>query len=180
MPMTQWIAILAIFVAIQLTSCGRQNASTRSPLTDPGPVPTLPPTPPGPTGPKLQIYFFGNETCDDCKKVIPETQSIADALPPEQRARLVMTLLVSCAGSPCNVKPTQEIADRYRDQLHLNFKAAADPWRWTWFRKFIPGKLQVPAAAVLDEKGEILRAFPAGSTSFVPSEIVQFAVSQLK
>lgn len=177
-------AVLAFLAATQLTSCGRQNGSSRStqsdPVSTPTPIPTPGPTDPGPVGPKIWIYFFGNETCDDCKKHIPEAETLANALPESQRKRLVMTLFVSCAGSPCNVKPTQEIADRYRDQLRLGFGAAADPWRWTVFRKYIPGKMQVPAAAVLTENGELLKAFPAGATSFVPSEILAFAASQLK
>jgi len=160
---------MVLAVALVVLSCGKE------------PVRTNPTPPPVEGGSKLKLIVFGNETCDDCKRDLPDIDAQLANLSENQRKRLEVTLLVPCAGNPCNIKPTQEIADRYKSQLKVAFLAAPDPWRWTTFRKLIPGKTQVPAAAILDEKGEtVLQAFTAGSTTFVPSEIVAAVQEKLK
>jgi hypothetical protein len=74
------------------------------------------------------------------------------------------------------VAPTPEVAEQYRQALHLEAKSVADEWRWKTFRKFVGGSLVLPGAAILDSTGHVVRSFRAGRTTFVPSEIVADAL----
>lgn len=150
-----WAAILLF-----LAACG----VAPSPSTSPG------------SG-SATLVVFGAGYCESCKHRFPELKRHLDAVPGKERLTVRIYLT---AGSPPSVRPTQAMADDYRDHYFLGAQSAPDPWRWQNFQRLLPGqRLEVPAAVVLSPSGAVLRTYTAGDTVFVPSDIAHFIRQQL-
>ena len=174
--MTKRLWLLTILV-LALSGCGRYYAGgqpARPPAT-----PTPPPT--NFVGKRTSLFLFGAGFCTKCKTQFPDINHKLTEMPAHQRGLLDLKLYY-VAGDPSNVRPTQDLADGYRDSYLSLAVALPDlPWRWFTFRAMLPGvKLDVPAAVVLDEENQVIKRFTAGDTTFVPAEIVSFVESRLK
>lgn len=173
--MTQrlWLLTLTSFA---LVGCGRYFA---------GGQPARPPATPTPvvmvSGKRTTLTVFGAGFCTKCKKQFPEINEALSRLTDKERALLDIRLFF-VAGEPSSVRPTQGLAENYRDAYFPLAGAEPDlPWRWANFKVMLPGvKLDVPAAVVSDETGEIVKRFPAGDTTFVAAEIASFVEARLK
>jgi thiol-disulfide isomerase/thioredoxin len=128
-----------------------------------------------PSTKSVTLALFGAPWCSECKTEMPAIQAQMNKLKNSQRAFIDVVLYVTTSGNPA-VPPTQEVADQYKEIVHLHGKAYPDEWRWKNFRNWVGGGFVLPGAAVLDAQGNVLKAFRAGPSSFVPSEIVAFAV----
>jgi hypothetical protein len=156
-----FVFVLAVATTLSSGGCGSNTVSqTGNP-------------PPGGTG-RSRLVVFGAGYCTICKIRFPEIQALLDGLPAGVRDRIDVELLVT-AGDPASVRPTDALAAAYQARVGLKGTARADEWRWQTFRRLIGPKLEVPAAAVIDEQGRVRRVFTAGETSFVPQEIVAVA-----
>jgi thiol-disulfide isomerase/thioredoxin len=123
----------------------------------------------------VTLALFGAPWCSECKTDLPAIQARLDALTNTQRAFIDVVLYVTTAANP-SAPPTQEGAEQYLSAVHLKGRAFADEWRWKTFKKLVGGGFVLPGAAVLDSEGNVLRAYRAGPTTFVPGEIVDFAL----
>ncbi len=132
-----------------------------------------------PQGKDITLALFGAPWCSECKTAMPAIQAELDALKPSVSAFVRTKLYVTTSANP-SVPPTQQVADEYREAVHLKGTTEPDPWRWTHFRKWIGGSFTLPAAVVLNDGGEVLRVFRAGPTTFVPTEIVSAAVEAIQ
>ena len=158
-----------------LFACGRYYAGGQ-----PVRPPVEPVTPPAIEGKRTTLTVFGAGFCSKCKTQFPElSQSISTMSAAEKKILDVKMYLV--AGEPSNVHPTQDLADQYKDAHFTVANSFPDlPWRWANFKINMPGaRLEVPAAVVSDENGQIIKRFPAGETSFVPAEIFAFIQSRI-
>jgi hypothetical protein len=156
-----FVVVLVVAAGLTLFGCGK-NTGTQG--GDPGPSGTG----------RARLVIFGAGYCTICKIRFPEIQQQLDALPAVERDRIGVELLVT-AGDPASVRPDDQMAVAYQARVGLKGSAKADKWRWQEFRRLIGPKLEVPAAAVLDEKGNVKRVFTAGDTTFLPQEIVAVA-----
>jgi thiol-disulfide isomerase/thioredoxin len=132
-----------------------------------------------PTRKKVTLALFGAPWCSECKTDMPAIQAELDKLKASQRAFIDTVLYVTTSGNP-SVPPTQEGAEQYRETVHIKGRALADEWRWKNFRQWVGGALVLPGAAVLDEQGNVLKAFRAGPTTFIPTEIVDYTVRSIE
>lgn len=123
---------------------------------------------------RITLMLFGAPWCTACKQDLPAIEKAIGELPARQRVGLRTQLYVTTDVSP-SAPATQKVAEAYRNALHLEAPAFADAWRWKGFKKYVGGDLVLPGAAVLDPSNNILRAYRAGGTTFVPAEIVDFA-----
>lgn len=158
----------SLILCTLLVACGKEQ----------GPGPISGPPHDLPTGQNVTLLLFGAPWCTSCKSKLPELQRLLHAQPPSIQSKLAVVFYVTSAASP-GEPPTQGVADTYAEYLHLTATALPDPWRWQNFKKFIPGPMTVPAAAVLDAQGKRLRYYTASDTSFVPVEINRFVASQI-
>lgn len=170
-----WTSFLLLVV---LSGCGRYYA---------GGQPARPPAPPTPTptnfvsGKRTGLYVFGAGFCSKCKTQFPDLNRRLGELTSHERGLLNLKLYY-VAGDPSNVRPTQDLADGYRENYLPLAVALPDlPWRWFNFKALLPDvKLDVPAAVVLDENDQVIKRYPAGDTTFVPAEIASFVEARLK
>ncbi len=132
-----------------------------------------------PRGNQVTLALFGAPWCSECKTEMPAIQAELDKLSRTQASFVDVVLYVTTSGNP-SVPPTQEVADQYRSVLHIKAKALPDEWRWKNFRRMVGGSFVLPGAALLDSSGNVVRAFRAGPTDFVPSEIVSSAIKLTK
>lgn len=159
LPFGLFVAALALS-ALSFSGCG-SNTGTQGGGGLPG------------TG-RARLVVFGAGYCTVCKVRFPEIQAQLDKMPAADRERIAVELFVT-AGDPASQHPNEEMAAAYLTRVGLKGTAKADPWRWQTFRRLVGTKLEVPAAAVLDESGNVKRVFTAGDTTFVPQEIVAVA-----
>jgi thiol-disulfide isomerase/thioredoxin len=164
-----WTWNALVLAGLLVLACGKQPSGVQN---QPGTTPTI-------EGKQVTVAVFGAPWCTECKQDLPLIQNEYDRLSPEQKAAIGLQLYVTTAGNPA-VAPTQEIAEQYRAALGITMPAVADEWRWKNFRKLVGGDIVLPGAAVLDSTGAVLKSFRAGPTTFVPSEIMAFAVQNLK
>lgn len=170
-----------------ILGCGREAISPVSPdepipvpgPVPPGPTPPVPPLPPAPGQEKVIVAVFGAPWCSACKSGIPEVQRQLKKLPASKLAQIDFRLYVP-TGANSGSRPTQAVADQYKQILHLDLATAyVDPYRWTNYQDWVGSYLAIPAAAILDEKLNVLRRYPPG-VGFSPPDIAHFAASQVK
>ena len=163
---------LSIFTfAIVLASCGSDKVGS-------GANPSAPPNTNPPAETKATLALFGAPHCGSCKESFPKIQALLDAVPADRAKSLYVIMYVT--ESEPDKPASQEIADSYKEFLHFKGTAVVDQWRWKKFREYIRGALQLPGAAILDANGKVLQSFRAGSTTFIPSEIVKAAEEAAK
>jgi len=133
--------------------------------------PEVIPIPPTPPGVVVIIDTFVATWCGPCKIQLPKVQDELDSLSKSVRGQIEFRLHVIDVDA-------QASADKYRDQLGLDAKAFPD-MNGKVFRSMKIGS-SIPAGIVLDKDGKVLKRYPAGGMSFVPSEIVKFAASHAK
>lgn len=156
-----------VITCLIVLACGKEQK----------PDPLIGPAPGGEK--KVTLAIFGAPWCTECKTDLPAIQTAVDGLSEDQKKNLDVRLYVTTSGNPA-VPPTNEVAQQYKEALNLKMESAPDEWRWKKFKTLVGGELVLPGAAVLDAEGKVLKSFRAGATSFVPAEIVAFAVQSTK
>jgi len=145
-----------LFALLLIAGCGSDQASS--------PQPSI--------GQKTTLALFGAPWCGECKHKLPQVNQLIQNESNEFRNAVSIYVYVP-TGAGISEKPTQQTADKYKEQLGLSGEAKVDPWMWTNFKKWVGNRLELPAAVVLSEDGRVIRAFKAGNTSFLPEEIVR-------
>ncbi len=158
-------SVFVFSFALLISSCGGENVGA-------GSSPSTPPENP-PVEAKATLALFGAPHCSNCKESFPQIQALLDQMPADRAKSLYVVMYVT--ESKPNERPTPEVAESYRAYLQLKAPAFVDEWRWKKFREYVGGSLQLPGAAILDANGKVLHSFRAGSTTFIPSEIVKAA-----
>lgn len=165
--------LLILVPVLILAGCGKQESQRQPPpITTPGE--------------KMTLVVFGAKYCEVCKSKFPEIQKLLNDLPADSKKRLSVKLYVT-AGAPPDEHPTEEIAIQYRNDYMPGVTTVLPdlPWRCGNYQKILSDykdkkKCIVPAAAVLNEKGETVKYFPPGNSTFVSQEIVGFAKARVK
>lgn len=169
LPQSVRCLLIVLFVVV---GCGRETAPVA--LNVPSPVPVKP----SPERGKVIVAVFGAPWCPACKSAIPEVQRQLKKLPDTKLAQIEFRLYVPTGANSAN-RPTQDVADQYKQTLGLDLATAhVDPWKWTLYQKWIGGSASIPAAAVLDDKENVLTRFRAGS-QFDAQDIARFAASRV-
>lgn len=140
-----------------LASCGKATQGGKQ-----DPLPTK----------NVELVLFSAPWCTKCKDKHPKIQEqikAATVYAPHIKFKLFVT-----TGALSNEPPTQQLAEDYNtNDLHIDGPAFADEWRWKTFRKLLPGTpMELPAAVLLDDAGNVLKAFPPGEGTFVVDDIV--------
>ncbi len=112
---------------------------------------------------KVIVAVFGAPWCSACKTQIPRLEAAILKLDKSIQERIDLRFYVT-TGLNSNTAPNQDVADRYRNSLHLTALAYPDPWKWQNFRKWVGGEFVIPGAAVLDPKEKVLKSFRGGAT----------------
>lgn len=147
-----------ILTALLLVSCGRYQP-TETPEIEDCPIPVD-------VSKKVIVAVFGAPWCSACKNQIPELDKALlklGAINEKIEFRFYVT-----TGTNSAVAPTQDIADRYRDSLHISASSNIDPWKWKYFRAWVGGELLLPGAAILSHDQKVIKQFRGG---FNPSEV---------
>ncbi len=156
-----------VITCLIVLACGKQNK----------PDPFVGPAPGG-GDKKVTLALFGAPWCTECKKDLPSIQAAVDGLTEDQKKNLTVRLYVTTAGNPAR-PPTEEVAQKYKESLKLKFETVPDV-RWEKFNQWVKGDQFLPAAAVLDANGNVLKAFRSGATTFSPEEVLGFALQSTK
>lgn len=80
---------------------------------------------------------------------------------------------------PNKERPTDEMAQTYRNNLELSFDAVADPWRWKTYRTYIQNTWNLPAAVIVSQSGELQHIFVA-PPSYAAQELIDYLYERLK
>lgn len=161
---------------LAVVSCGVEKKQAVVPSPSPVPVPTPVPVPVPIPGAKKIIAVFGAPWCGACKTLLPELERELQGLPKTKRDEIDFRLYIT-TGATSSAKPTQDVAERYRDALGLSATAYIDPWYWTNYKAWVSKSLAIPAGVLQDEAGKVLRVYNAGN-SFSPAKIVEDATNQ--
>ena len=148
-----------LIAVLVLASCG-QSTPPAPPVTVTEPKPTT-------------LLLFGAGFCQDCKRDFPKIHEGLERLSEKAKGHLSVNLYYVAGYHPSET-PTQGAADQYAKLYFPTAIPLPDP-KWAMYKNVMePGaKLMVPAAVIVDRStGEIVKRFKAGSTSFVPAEIV--------
>lgn len=168
-------AVVTFLAILMLAGCGAESVGPQDPIN---PNPVIDPVKPDPQKPvvKSVIALFGAPPCSVCKSAFPDVQARLKNLPKDLRQTIDFRVYVT-TGAGWSDPVNQQIADGYRDMLKLDATAYPDQG-WKLFAEMVGGQRVIPAGAVLSAKtGKVLKRFRAGSTTFIPSEIVSFALS---
>lgn len=157
--------ITFILGLVLLASCGRHSLTLLGGIKPP---------PPSTDKKKVTLAVFCAPTVPECQSALPALQTQIDALPEAERESVEVVLYVT-SGATSSVPATQELADQFLAATKLKARAQPDEWRAKNFFDMVGGTLAVPAAAVVDLDGVVLKSFRAGATSFVPAEIAASA-----
>lgn len=125
----------------------------------------------------VTVALFGAPWCSNCKTSFPQIQQEINALTPDKQSRVTLFLYVPTGRQATDDKPTDAGAEEYRQALGLNGKSKADP-KWKVFRRLVGDEQALPAAAILNEQGEVIKKYRGGD-GFVSKDIVSFAASVL-
>ncbi len=109
--------------------------------------------------------------------MLPDIQSYLNVLPKADRDK-IQFVLYTPTGATATAQPNIEIAYAYAKELGLSAEPKVDPWSWQMFKAHVSKYRALPAAALIDEKGETIRSFPPGS--FSPEDPVNWAVRHTK
>lgn len=133
------------------------------------------------TGEKnVRLLVFGAHWCGTCSAELPKLQEELKARLGDQASRVNVELWVPTGKTPAS-RPTQAVAEEYREKVGLDASVHVDEWHWKQFKKLFPGVTPaLPAGVLLTTEGTTLREFPPGETTFVPSEIVSEVAKQLQ
>ncbi len=120
---------------------------------------------------KVELVLFSAPWCTKCKDKHPQIQAQIKAA--TEYAPFIKFKLYVTTGALSNEPPTQALAEEYNaNVLHIDGPAFADEWRWKNFRKLVGGTMELPAAALLDEAGNVIKAFAPGETTFLVDDVV--------
>ncbi len=161
--------LISVFTLFFLLSCGQQTVTQKSDPTD--------------GSKQLSLVMFGAPWCEYCKTKFPTINEGLNAELTAKDARVKAILYVETGQS--KLKPaTQEEADGYRDLLKLTATAVAEQHlsgrKWKKYQEVFPGQDQLlPAAVLYDEKGTVLKLFPA-TPAIEPQEIISAVKERLK
>lgn len=157
--MTTWRNLLVIGV-LALAGCGQQTGGTGEPTTFPVPGDA-----------NYTLVLFGAPWCTNCKSEFPK---INEGLKAElTSAKKVNGLLLVTSNSNPAEKPTQEVANTYRDFLKMDFSAGADEWRCKRYKELVKlTSCAIPAGVLLDKGGNVVLTFEPGDTTFKAETVV--------
>jgi len=144
----------ALFFLLLAVGCGKV-------VTPPVPPPITPPA-----NLRTTLLLFSAGFCKVCKQVLPEIDAGLKDKPN------LTTRLWLVAGDPANVHPTEAMALEYGKHYAPSALAMPDAWRWIMFKNMVGSNLEVPAAVVLGEDGNIIKKFLA--TGFSSIDVVDY------
>lgn len=130
-----------------------------------------------PISTNVQLVMFSTPWCEPCEILLPQLDGQL-----KQQTSLAQHLksqLFIVTGAKSSQPPTPEIAAQYKEKLKLSFETAADPWKWTTYKKYYGATgVRVPGAVVLTEDGTVLKTFPPGQ--FDAAEVVSYLKTVVK
>ena len=158
-PIASFIAVSTLIV---LLSCGKD------PVNQPSPA----------TSKKYQVYLFSAPWCEPCRKELKELGPLWANQDENIRKNISLKLFVQ-EGEVQGTKPTPESTLQFQESLGLTLETVADDWRWKTYRGLIKNSWNLPAAVVIDEGGNKVKAFVA-PPKFTPQELVDYLNELLK
>lgn len=163
-----------VLAGLVLASCGEQRGGGGEPTTPP---PTGPTTP---TEAEYTLVLFGAPWCTNCKSEFPKINEALKEELTKQGAKLAGSLLVTSNQTPAE-KPSQEVANAYRDFLKLDFSAAPDEWRCKKYKELVKlTSCAIPAGVLVDKNQNVVLTFEPGDTTFKAELIVPQVKSKLQ
>jgi peroxiredoxin len=145
---------LSVVVSLVILSCGTQNQPTETEISKPQ-ISEV----------KLVLKVFAGYPCPACNEELPLFNSrLANELG-NKSGRLDARVYV--VGGPNWSKATQEVADRYGQELGLTqFQMYPDNRCQTEYVKYYPGsKCLVPATVLLRPTGEVVEVYEPGAAN---------------
>src|SRR3989338_2471702 len=124
--------------------------------------------------PQLGIYSFGAMKCVPCKKFNPQLQAELETQLKEDLTKVRTVLYVVPFGS--SEKPNQKTAEEYKQTLHVNFEALPDP-DFSIYSQYFGDPGSIPAVAIVDKNGKMLKKFRYEEKSFDSLDVVNFVKS---
>lgn len=140
-----------LLAALILIGCGRY-------VVVPVPVDPIP----TPSGKSVTLAVWGAFWCPSCKSMLPDIESELNKIPKADREKINFVLYVP-TGMRSGERPTEAVAKAYASSLKLSAKAEIDPWHWQYFKKYVHNSPAIPAAALIDEHGKLIKTFAPGS-----------------
>lgn len=151
-----WAWNAFIIVGLIVLACGKEKVLQR-----------------GTPNKAVTLMLFGAPWCQECKSDFPAMEKEFQALSAAHKDFLSMRLYV-VTGPQATDRPTQQIADDYKAGLKLSAQSLPDEWRCKNYRTYVGNGCAIPAAAVVDANGKVIRSFRPGAT-FIPRDIVTLA-----
>lgn len=145
------IVFLSVVVSLVITSCGTQTQSSEKGISKPQKAEV-----------KLILKVFAGYPCPACNEELPPFNArLANELGNKSSA---LDARVYVVGGPNWSKATQEVADRYGQELGLTqFQMYVDNKCQTEYVKYYPGsKCLVPATVLMRPTGEVVEVYEQG------------------
>jgi len=125
------------------------------------------------TASAVDVKIFTAPNCELCIKLIPPleqqlSQWVGD------KASGVSAQIVVIAGNN-GEKPNAETVAEHAKALGSKLEAVADIWKHTAYRALVGDAILLPAVAVLDDNGKVIKKFV---TKFDPDAIAEFVASK--
>lgn len=166
---------------ISVLGCGTQSIPVSPnvpPAVMPTPVPSPEPTPaPDPDDHKVILALWGAPWCSACHALLPKVEKELSKLDDGVRDLIDFRLYVA-TGQTATARPNDDVARAYVKELGLSATAYVDPWRFTLYSKYIGGSVAIPAGAVIEMDGTLIKKFAPNRLN--AKEIVQYAAEQVK
>lgn len=168
---------LFIVLVFGLIGCGKNPEIVDPPIVEP-------PKPPNPGKAEVSLLLFAAPWCGPCRVELPEVQRLHNERLAKYGKKLDVAVYVT-SGTASHKAPTEEIAVRYGEALKLSFRMIPDLdgspskfAKWPNYRKYIGAGSDLPAAAVLNGEGVILKTFKGGGPD-AAVVITEYVESQL-
>lgn len=133
-----------------------------------------PVSPPVTKADNLKLALFAAGWCENCPNELKEVDQRFKAFAKSSKVQVVVYMV----EGDHNQRPSSDITTQYKNKLGLDFDVEADPWRWTYYRQYIdPDSSQLPAAAILDTNGNVVKVLTPG---YAPVDVINELQVRLK
>lgn len=150
--------LIALLLLAIVCACGSQNSP--DPLQyEPGqPIPL-----PEERLDSAKLYIFTAPWCHPCSELHKALGPALEA-EPELKEKVAVTAWVGSTSNPSTPSNEASCAE-YKLKLGVFYEFLPDPWRYKTYAKYFGSVGPIPAAAALDDKGELLQKFKPGTFS---------------